>query len=398
MATDSTKPHIQNIRNAPKWVASITDVEWKGFNVSYRIESRTAVSTTEERCADPNPICATVMRSYWEFARTHRVYRTSYEEKTAERLPFPTMAVGAMNSISAGKDVACQRSQLQAWLDAVLAVEDENMHIALWRLLGYPTARQTYADTMLADLPIVDRITGFLDNPKDISALCCTSPVVWNNMRCNLDVAWKICLKRRWPGIHDALVANLENLDWRQVWRQILSGGEILMGVHERQLKRGFAMSCMPAWVSWDKHHKVFRAVYLSGLTMTPTEFIGSNSFHRLTKIRGDPYAAHPSDKPSAFTSGAPCAVQWKMLRNGPFGWWFGNINSVFQQNGQWFGDVRFTHIVEDSRWHQLILPLGVTKPVEAQSGGYTGGVILVTPEELELWNSFLPQRPMCLA
>jgi hypothetical protein len=308
--------------------------------------------------------------------------------------------VGFKNSDT--RDLNYQKQQLQSWLDSVLKVGDSidggKMHISLWRLLGYPTARQPEADTKFADLPIIDHITGFLDDPKDIAALCVTSPVLWNNMRCNLDVAWKICLRRRWPGIHDALEANLENLDWRQVWRQILSGGEILMGVHERQLKRGFAMSCMPAWVSWDKHHKVFRAVYLSGLTMTPTEFIGQQSFHRLTKIRGDPYAAHPSSPVEDFTPGVPCAVQWKMLRNGPFGWWYGSMHGVFLQNGQWWGDVRFTHIVEDSRWHQLLLPIGVSKATEAASGGYTGGVICVPKEEDELWTSFLPQRPMCLA
>jgi hypothetical protein len=118
-----------------------------------------------------------------------------------------TANVGFKNSDT--RDLNYQKQQLQSWLDSVLKVGDSidggKMHISLWRLLGYPTARQPEADTKFADLPIIDHITGFLDDPKDIAALCVTSPVLWNNMRCNLDVAWKICLRRRWPGIHDAL-------------------------------------------------------------------------------------------------------------------------------------------------------------------------------------------------
>lgn len=217
-------------------------------------------------------------------------------------------------------------------------------------------------------------------------------------MRPHLDVAWKICLQRRWPGIHDALSSNLENLDWRQAWRQILSGGEILMGVHERQLKRGFAMSCMPAWISWDKTHKSFRVVYLSGLTMTPTEYVGQDSFHRLAKMRGDPYAAFPSDNPEDLVPGTCCAVQWKMLRNGPFGWWFGTVHHTWKDNGTMYADVRFTHIVSDSRWHRLIIPIGSPVPTDAQSGGFTGGIIKIPDDELEVWNRFWPSRPMCLS
>jgi hypothetical protein len=170
------------------------------------------------------------------------------------------------------------------------------------------------------------------------------------------------------------------------------------MGVHERQLKRGFAMSCMPAWISWDKTHKAFRVVYLSGLTMTPTEYIGGDSFDRLAKMRGDPYAAFPSNAPEEFEQGDACAVQWKMLRNGPFGWWYGTIHNVFKQNGTWHADVRFTHIVSDSRWHALIIPIGNVAPNEAQSGGFTGGIIKVPPAEVEVWNKFWPSRPMCLS
>ena len=317
--------------------------------------------------------------SYWECARTHRVLGRFYEEATGSRLAFPSMGVGFMTNVSAsGKHAEQQRYQLQTWLDNVLSVSNPQCHSAVWRLLGYPSSRQEVTDTPLANIPLIDCVTGFLDHPKDIASLCAVNQATWNTMRPHLDQAWKICLQCRWPGIHDALVTNLENLDWRQAWRQILSGGEILMGVHERQLKRGFAMSCMPAWISWDKTHKAFRVVYLSGLTMTPTEYIGWDSFDRLAKMRGDPYAAFPSDLPENFQPGDACAVQWKMLRNGPFGWWYGTIHNVFRMNGQWHADVRFTHIVNDSRWHALIIPIGNISPNEAQSGGFTGGIIKV--------------------
>jgi len=396
MVRTDSKP--ESINEGGKWRAKITDIEWRGLQVLYRIETRVTEESETRGEEEDGEVCAVVNRSYWECARTHRVLGRFYEEATGSRLSFPSMAVGFMASVASGKHIEHQRFQLQTWLDNVLSVSTPQCHSAVWRLLGYPTSRQETTDTPLANIPLIDHVTGFLDHPKDIAALCAVNTATWNTMRPHLDAAWRICLQRRWPGIHDALATNLENLDWRQAWRQILSGGEILMGVHERQLKRGFAMSCMPAWISWDKMHKSFRVVYLSGLTMTPTEYIGADCFDRLAKMRGDPYAAFESDAMEDFQPGDSCAVQWKMLRNGPFGWWYGTIHQVFKMNGQWHADVRFTHIVNDSRWHQLLIPIGSALPTEAQSGGFTGGIIKVPPQESQVWNKFWPARPMCLS
>lgn len=315
-----------------------------------------------------------------------------YEEQTGSRLVFPSKVNAAYMVVT--KQFELQKDLLQEWLNHILDTTSPAGHSVLWQLLGYPCRRcDDVAPHPMSCLPF-EVIVEFLDDPRDLAAVLGSEFCMIQALRQKCNYFWKVILRNRFPAVAD--VYNSRKC-FRSVWIDVLNGETVYLGVHERQLKRGFAMSIMPADVTWSKVNKNFHVSYTTGLPIVPTERVNmKDARFRFRKLICAPQEVWKT-KLEDIEPGIKIAVQWKMLENGPFGWWFGDLVGFIWFDGDKVADIRFGHIVSASRWHRLLAPVHAEQVRESPSGGYTGGMIKLTPETAGWFTRFTPLEPMNL-
>jgi hypothetical protein len=86
--------------------------------------------------------------------------------------------------------------------------------------------------------------------------------------------------------------------------------------------------------------------------------------------------------------------LQWKMQELSPFGWWFGQLESLQREpNAKTaIATITFAHFPENSRWYRLRLRFGDSKVRACSFGGFSGGIRPVSNAEKEQWMIFFPK------
>jgi hypothetical protein len=86
--------------------------------------------------------------------------------------------------------------------------------------------------------------------------------------------------------------------------------------------------------------------------------------------------------------------LQWKMQELSPFGWWFGQLESIQSKphSNTAIATIVFAHFPENSNWYRLKLRFGDSKTRHCSFGGFTGGIRHVSVAEKEHWMKFVPR------
>jgi hypothetical protein len=92
--------------------------------------------------------------------------------------------------------------------------------------------------------------------------------------------------------------------------------------------------------------------------------------------------------------------LQWKMQELSPFGWWFGQLESLQRgpNSKTAIATITFAHFPEHSSWHRLRVRFGDAKVRSCSFGGFSGGIRPVSTAEKDRWMKFLPQSAQHVA
>jgi len=185
--------------------------------------------------------------------------------------------------------------------------------------------------------------------------------------------------------------------------------------VYHRELKRGFAMSVMPALVHFEAKLNAYLVQYISASKVRP-EAIPAADVHRLrfcpphTRERLEvglvAQRRMPQDDTDLFyphrvlqgtdglAPGQSVELQWKMQHSSPFGWWHGTLESIsYEHNGpRATATIAFGHFPRDSRWYRMQVRFGDGEIRSNDYGGFTGGIRACSDVEARHWSRYLPQ------
>jgi hypothetical protein len=92
--------------------------------------------------------------------------------------------------------------------------------------------------------------------------------------------------------------------------------------------------------------------------------------------------------------------LQWKMQEMSPFGWWFGQLESIQSEpNAKTaIATITFPHFPEYSSWYRLKVCFGDSRIRPCSFGGFTGGIRAVSQAERAHWMRFVPQSKQNVA
>ncbi|CEM09168.1 unnamed protein product [Vitrella brassicaformis CCMP3155] len=188
---------------------------------------------------------------------------------------------------------------------------------------------------------------------------------------------------------------------WKRRTREMVKGNiSFDVEVFERERKPGFAMSCMPASVRWSAPCRKYRVSYVS--VDNVAEFVDESRLRLVSpEVRRHRPTPHDYFRPPGIADtlrnlkkGTPVEIQWKMRRDSPFGWWFGEVLSV-KTNTTTVVTVAFKHFPANSRWYTIELRPGADEPTRnGISGGWVGGMRVVSAEERARWYTYMPSTP----
>lgn len=277
--------------------------------------------------------------------------------------------------------------------------------------------------------PILFMIAGYaIGSPRDMANLCAASVCFRNgDLEVMADSLWEVLFSQRWPAFHECLCHH-QGQDWCKLYFETLRGHiECALEVFDREKKRGFAMSAMPARVMFDAKRNLYIARYLSASKVLP-EGIPVKEEHRL---RFCPLSARERLLPNGVLEGSASLdkgrasleqlrppenrqeypyrileyerelvvgqgveLQWKMQRGSPFGWWYGILESLRRDeaSGLLTARITFRHFPANSRWYQLDVRFGDGQMHSCDFGGFTGGLRAVTDAEKKTWAQFFPK------
>jgi len=267
------------------------------------------------------------------------------------------------------------------------------------------------------------------ESPQVLARLCSSSPSFQQrDLELNGNIIWGQLFRQRWPAFYECLHHHGAG-DWRRLYRETLIGHlECTLEVFDREKKRGFAMSAMPARIMYDSKRGKYVARYLSASKVLP-EGIPLEEEHRL---RFCPASARDRLLPNGVLEGSASLdraeatqeqlkppenreeypyrvlrdrrdlvpgqgveLQWKMQRGSPFGWWYGQLESVRHDEATGLSTARITfrHFPPTSRWYQLDVCFGDATKHPCDFGGFTGGIRAVSEIEQKRWASFFPKE-----
>ncbi|CAK0824359.1 unnamed protein product [Prorocentrum cordatum] len=270
--------------------------------------------------------------------------------------------------------------------------------------------------------PLLLEIGLFLaEEPTEILGLCSVSTQFHElKMGPTADYLWRELYRTRWPKFFDCMTYQ-EVRDWRLLYIDTLSGRRgCTLEVFHRHKKVGFAMSAMPASVTYDACQDCYVARYFSA-SEVPPETIPAREDHRL---RFCPEAVRPSlleprSLPSAWSkaavlcdtypdkvlagidglrAGSSIELQWKMQHDSPFGWWYGHLEQLEPIDGGLAKAViTFRHFSPFSQWYRLAVVFGDDQKRECEFGGYTGGIRALSVAESLHFLRFFPKEQLLL-
>jgi len=279
-----------------------------------------------------------------------------------------------------------------------------------------------FAAASAAQQPLLLEIGLFLADPTEILGLCSVS-TQFRELKFGptADYLWRELYRTRWPHFFDC-VTYQEVHDWRLLYIDALLGRTgCTLEVFHRHKKLGFAMSAMPARVSYDACRNCYVARYFSA-SEVPPETIPASEEHRL---RFCPEAARPSllqpkGLPSTWSkaagelcdtypnkvlagidglrAGSSIELQWKMQRDSPFGWWYGHLEQLEPIGGGLAkAVVTFRHFSPSSQWYRMPLVFGDDQMRECEFGGFTGGMRPLSAAESLHFLRFFPKEELLL-
>lgn len=295
--------------------------------------------------------------------------------------------------------------------------------------------------------PLLLEIIGFLaDDPADIahvSSQVSRSIAVHSSFA--VGIAWRDMFERRWPACAECLNYHGAH-NWRALYEDVAMGRiEFHLEVFDREKKRGFAMSAMPARVYYEVKRQCYMVKYISASDVAP-ETIRPSEEHRLrfcpasvrctleppswravsskalpavlpvppsgtaqlgvaaTLLRSQAPDGKSPQYPhkvlegiEGLTVGRAVELQWKMQFGSPFGWWYGHLDSITKHPDGLTATatISFAHFPRDSRWHRLEVRFGDDTVRSCSFGGYTGGLRQVSEAEHKRWMRFFPKEPV---
>lgn len=270
--------------------------------------------------------------------------------------------------------------------------------------------------------PIFAHIAGFAaSTPKEYVSICKQlSPACANASGDSVVDYWAQMYQSRWPAFY-ASQSDKGVKNWSEAYKHTKAGSvDCVLEIFDREKKRGFAMSAMPARVSVDVERNGFIARYISA-SVVPPEFIPACEEHRLRycpssvrrRLRPDlPTPAEPQNPEVSvsenyphrlltdldeFEIGQPVELQWKMQYGSPFAWWYGHLEAIRYDQGSSTATatITFPHFPSECRWYRLRVTFGDGQMRACEFGGYTGGLRATNEAENKQWMFFFPQEPV---
>lgn len=284
------------------------------------------------------------------------------------------------------------------------------------------------SEVMERVLPIFLDIVEFLAaSPNDVTNLCLlSSKSVARRCGDAMEDLWKKAFVNMWPVVHQWVeyCTSADKLCWRSLFAEMFAGQiECTLEVYHRQKRPGFIMSAMPAKVTWDSSDSTYVARYIS-TNNVPIERIPRTEGCRLrfcplsaraalqpaklppvqpwngARRQAFPYNHYPYKVLPGLEGlhpGEGVELQWKMQYDGPFGWWYGILESlVLMQDGQHastaLASIAFPQFSPTSKWYRAEVIIGDSKVRSCSFGGFNGGVRPTTQVERCIWYHFFPQ------
>jgi len=243
-------------------------------------------------------------------------------------------------------------------------------------------------------------------SPHDIAVFC---SLLSRGMAVQLEKMtgslWREMHRQRWPPFYDWLAYSGSG-DWCSLYQGTLLGCcRCILEVFHREKRRGFAMSALPAHVRYCAGLGAYVAEYLSASPASP-EVIPAAEAARLrfcpaparsrllprpSPAGEPPYPYRVLEGTEGLVPGRGVELQWKMQRHSPFGWWFGWLEELRQDEGGATATITFSHFPVCSPWHRLTLRLGGSEPRPCLVAGFSGGIRPTSQAEQERWMSLLP-------
>jgi hypothetical protein len=293
--------------------------------------------------------------------------------------------------------------------------------------------------------PLLEIIGGFLiDSPQDVGRVFhLTSRSLAQQAGYSTESLWHDIYAYRFKPFSRLLefLGTRHTLkDWRTLYKDTFEGKiEFIVEVFDRQKKAGFAMSAMPARIHYDRAAQGFVAWYMSA-SQVPPELIPEYQQHRIracptptleqlcyssnlvTEVPFErrwgarctdrsrwvgkspdvpeeeqasyPYSVFGTTK--GFKVGQPVELQWKMQGRSPFGWWFGLLESLSQEDDTLaIATIIFPHFSPTSQWYRLTVRIGDGEIRDCALGGKSGGLRPVAAEERVQWMKHFPSNPI---
>ncbi|CAE7905134.1 F-box protein [Symbiodinium microadriaticum] len=280
-----------------------------------------------------------------------------------------------------------------------------------------------FSALMACHQPLLLEVTCYLvQSPKDFCAICQLSPAFTPLLEPFMDRLWAGLYQARWPCFYSCLLHRGAEAWYTLYWQTWRGNSEFQMEIFDREKKRGFCMSAMPALVQYDHAADAYVASYISASEVMP-EVIPRAQEHRLRfcppsarqrlciswlplpevpRKRLCPSYKRQSTYPykvleglQGLEVGKPVELQWKMQLGSPFGWWFCHLEDLCVESNSETATATliFKHFSPRSQWYRLKVRVGGREVRRSDFGGFTGGLRAVTPEEEALWQCFLPSK-----
>jgi len=275
--------------------------------------------------------------------------------------------------------------------------------------------------------PLLHEITAYLaSSPRSFTRFggwVSSSLAIASNFKSH--PCWSTMYATRWPAFYECLSYH-GAADWQTLYYETFIGClECILEVFDREKKVGFVMSAMNARIQYDMEVDGYMVQYLSACEVTP-EIITSEEEHRLrfcpASVRSQLMPEYNLSKSGnddigergcrkqhvsypyrvlegiqGLTVGKGVELQWKMQQRSPFGWWYGQLESLLPDPDgvRATAVITFNHFPSTSRWYRLMVRFGGAEMRECLFGGYTGGIRAVSEEEIQNWMRFVPKRKL---
>ncbi|CAE7797319.1 unnamed protein product [Symbiodinium sp. CCMP2592] len=280
-----------------------------------------------------------------------------------------------------------------------------------------------FSALMACHQPLLLEVSCYLvQSPKDFCAIGQLSPAFTPLLEPFMDRLWAGLYQARWPCFYSCLLHRGAEAWYTLYWQTWRGNSEFQMEIFDREKKRGFCMSAMPAFVQYDHAADAYVASYISASEVMP-EVIPRAQEHRLRfcppsarqrlcvswlpmpevpRKRLCPSYKRQSTYPykvleglHGLEVGKPVELQWKMQLGSPFGWWFCHLEDLCEDSDSEMATATliFKHFSPRSQWYRLKVRVGGREVRRSDFGGFTGGLRAVTPEEEALWQCFLPSK-----